>query len=209
MILQPFPSGPFATNAYVIGCPITRKAAIIDPSPGSAPSIISYISEQQLVVEKILLTHSHWDHIADGSILQKHYAIPVYVHPDDAANVQKPGADGLRFWVAIEGLIPKTFQEGEKISVGNITLEVIHTPGHTPGGVCFYCQEEGVLLSGDTLFKGAMGNLSLPTGQPERMGDSLKKLAALPADTSVFPGHGSATTIGNESWIRSPRGCSN
>jgi hydroxyacylglutathione hydrolase len=91
--------------------------------------------------------------------------------------------------------------EGQIVTVGQLTLTVIHTPGHSPGGVCFYAKEEKVLISGDTLFRGTIGKLNSPTGQAERMWPSLKKLAALPPDVRVYPGHGEGTSIGEENWL--------
>ena len=108
----------------------------------------------------------------------------------------------MPFWIDIEGVSgAKFFQERDKISVGNLLFEVIHTPGHTPGGVCFYAQEQGILFSGDTLFKGSIGNLSFPTCNSKEMWKSLDKLAKLQPETKVYPGHGPYTTIKNESWL--------
>ena len=202
MIIQVFPSGPFETNAYIVACPTTKKAAIIDPAPESFDEIVSYISKNQLIADKILLTHSHWDHIADVAPLKKHYSIPIHIHPEDAPNLEKPGSDGLPCWIPIEGVKPDNFfKDKEVVHVGNIAFEVIHTPGHTPGGVCFYSKKDHTLFSGDTLFKGSIGNLSFPTSNPSLMWSSLDKLAKLPSDTIVYPGHGPATTIGDESWL--------
>jgi glyoxylase-like metal-dependent hydrolase (beta-lactamase superfamily II) len=92
-------------------------------------------------------------------------------------------------------------EDGQVLAVGEFQIEVIHTPGHTPGGVCFYLKEQKILFSGDTLFQGTIGNLSFPTARPARMWDSLKRLAALPKETRVYPGHGDPTTIGKEQWI--------
>ena len=134
--------------------------------------------------------------------LKKKYNIPVYVHAFDANNLEKPGSDGLPSWLSIEGVIPEhLIKEGDVIHVGNLAFEVIETPGHSPGSLCFYNKEEKVLFSGDTLFKGSIGNLSFPTSRPHLMQSSLSKLAKLPADTRVFPGHGPSTTIGKESWL--------
>ena len=202
MIIQPFPSGPFSTNAYIVACPDTKRIAIIDPAPDSANAIIDFVKNNGLLPEKILLTHSHWDHIADVATLKSKYKIPVYIHPDDAGNLEKPGSDGLPCWIDIPGVHPDfLLKEGKAISVGNLIFEVISTPGHTFGGVCFYCKEHQLLLSGDTLFKGTIGNLSFPTSSPKHMWESLKKLSKLPADTRVFPGHGPSTTIGAEPWL--------
>jgi hydroxyacylglutathione hydrolase len=202
MNIQAFPSGFFETNAYVVSDPATLQAIIIDPAPDSAQKIISYLTEHQLTPTKILLTHTHWDHIADTAKIKEKYLIPVYVHAFDVPNLENPGSDGLPCWISIEGVVPEhLIKEGEKIQVGNITFEVIETPGHTPGGVCFYCKNENVLFSGDTLFKGTIGNLSFPTARPHLMWQSLSKLAKLPPDTRVFPGHGPKTTIGSEHWL--------
>ncbi len=152
--------------------------------------------------QKILLTHSHWDHIADAALLKAHYQIPVLIHPDDAGNLERPGSDRLPCRLNIPGVSPDGWlEEGAEIPVGALTFKVIHTPGHTPGGVCLYCAAHRLLLSGDTLFKGSMGTLALPTAQPQLMWNSLKKLARLPPDTKAFPGHGPSTTIGAESWL--------
>ena len=202
MILQDFPSGPFETNAYVAVCEKTKKAAIIDPAPSSSSKISHFINQKQLTPVAIFLTHSHWDHIADANELKNRYKIPVYIHLLDAPNLEKPGSDGLPCWLTIEGVKPDHYlKEGDKLTVGEIEFVVIETPGHTPGGVCFYSEKDGILLSGDTLFKGTIGNLSFPTATPKLMWDSLNKLAQLPPETTVFPGHGPSTTIGNENWL--------
>jgi hydroxyacylglutathione hydrolase len=202
MFIQAFPCGPFETNAYIAACPNTKKAAIIDPAPASSSVLSDYLSANQLVPEKILLTHSHWDHIADAAKLKKSLNIPVYVHALDVPNLQKPGSDQLPCWIAIEGIEPDgLLDEKNKVTIGDLEFEVIHTPGHTPGSICLYCQKEGVLFSGDTLFHRSIGNLSFPTSQPELMWSSLDKLSRLPAETKVYPGHGPATTIGKEDWL--------
>lgn len=206
MILQGFPSGPFETIAYIVGCPISRKAAIIDPAPGSAASLLAYLKEENLQAEKILLTHSHWDHIADAAELVEALHLPLHVHAADAGNIEKPGSDRLRPFLPIKGVVPSGYlTEGQIIPVGHLQFEVIHTPGHTPGGVCFYEPQEKVLLSGDTLFKGTIGNLSFPTSSERDIWPSLDKLARLPGDVKVYPGHGPSTTIGDESWLPNAR----
>jgi hydroxyacylglutathione hydrolase len=202
MNIQSFSSGPLETNAYVISCPGTNHAAIIDPAPESAEPIIQYIEDQHLQPDLIILTHSHWDHFGDLAKIKAKYPIPVGVHSLDEGNLELPGSDGLPCWLPIEGMKPDwLLKEGDVIPIGNLSLKVIHTPGHTPGGVCLYDAKNHVLLSGDTLFKGTIGNLSFPTSQPNLMWKSLKKLSKLPPETQVFPGHGPSTTIGDESWL--------
>lgn len=202
MFIEIFPSGPFETNAIVIGCERTREAAIIDPAPESAESIKEFLVEKGLKPTAIFLTHTHMDHIGDVAALKKHFSIPVWVHPLDAENMRTPGSDGLPLLFPIQGVEPDFFfEENGEISIGELEARVIHTPGHTPGGVCLYFPKEKVLISGDTLFHGSIGNLSFPTASPEAMWASLKKLEVLPPDTRFYPGHGLSSTIGEETWL--------
>ena len=206
MIIEAILSGPFATNAYIAGCPETMEAAIIDPAPESTSAIARALESHKLTPKKILLTHSHWDHIADVPQIKERYGIPVWVHEKDAPNLRKLGADGLPVFSPMPPVEPdEFFREGDEIPVGNLRFAVIHTPGHTPGGVCFYEKKEGVLFSGDTLFQGSIGNLSFPSANPEDMWISLDKLKDLPPETKVYPGHGGSTTIKNESWLPEAR----
>ncbi len=204
MLIQGFPSGPFLTNAYLVSCTKTRSTAIIDPSPQSAVAILKSIKDQELIPEKILLTHSHWDHIADISLIRQVYPkIPVSIHPLDKENLFSPGSDRIPCLVPIAALQEATFfQDDEIFTIGNFTWQVIHTPGHSPGSVCFYCESNHILFSGDTLFKGSIGNLSLPTANPDLMWKSLDKLALLPKETHIYPGHGQDTYLKNEVWIK-------
>lgn len=202
MIIQAFPSGPLETNAYIVACPRTRQAAIIDPAPDSTDPLSTFLHQQKLTPIAIWLTHSHWDHIADVKPLKAKYHIPVYIHALDAPNLQYPGSDRLPIRFDIEGVTPDKFiKENDTLLLGDILFRVIDTPGHTPGGVCFYSPAENILLSGDTLFQGSIGNLSFPNCVPDQMWPSLAKLAQLPPATRVFPGHGPSTTIGAESWL--------
>jgi len=198
--VQCFPSGPFETNAYLLSCSETGKGVFIDPAPGSAESLTQ--AAGGIVVEAVLLTHSHWDHIGDLKKIKKTFGIPVYVHKNDRGNVVSPGCDGVPLMMKIEGVEPEfDLKEGQVISVGHLNLKVIETPGHTPGGVCFYIEKEKILFAGDTLFKGSIGNLSLATANRADMWQSLEKLEKLPPDTVVYSGHGPSTTIGDENWL--------
>jgi len=202
MILEVFPGGPYQTNTILLGCSETKQAAVIDPSQNIFSSVIAEANNQGLKITKILLTHSHWDHIADVAIFKDKLAIPVYVHAKDAENLKKPGADGLPKHFSIRGVKPDyLLEDKQQLHVGNLLLEVMHTPGHSPGGVCFYLPEQNTLISGDTLFKGSFGNTSFPTSNQKDMIASLKKLSRLPGSTLVVPGHGGKTTIQNESWL--------
>lgn len=203
VIIKTFTSGPVETNTVLLGCSSTRQAAIFDVPLGSARLLTQAIEKNSLNPQMILLTHSHWDHLADAAELKKLLNIPIYVHAEDAGNLEKPGSDRLPLFFPIEGLKPEKFlTDGQIISLGKLKIEVIHTPGHTPGGVCFWLRQEKILISGDTLFQGTIGNLSFPTARPALMWESLKKLSQLPPETRVIPGHGPETTIQAESWIQ-------
>lgn len=206
MILEIFCSGPALTNCILIGCPKTREAAIVDAPFDSSDQLLDEIASLKLTVKMILLTHSHWDHIGEVKFLKKKLKVPVYIHEDDAENLKIPGTDGLPLFQEVKGVTPDHFlKDGEKISIGQLKAEVIHTPGHSPGGVCFYFPEEGVLIAGDTLFKGTIGNLSFPTSDPDKMWDSLERLSKLPKETRVISGHGEETQIGREKWLSNAR----
>ena len=194
------------TNAILIGCEETGQAAVIDPSLGSTEPILEAARLLSLKIDLIILTHSHWDHIADVHKLKHKTGAMVYIHPLDEDNLIEPGSDGLQLHFPIRGVEPdRSLTDGKVVSVGNLKLQVIHTPGHSPGCVCLYIEDEKVLFSGDTLFKGSMGGLHLPTAREPLMWGSLEKLGNLPADVRVIPGHGDDTTIGAESWLKSAR----
>lgn len=186
MPIKKFTCGPFETNCYLDG------TVLFDAPPGSY-EVIDY------PVSHILLTHSHWDHTADCAKFKKFNPDLVIVcHEADKGNVEAPGSDGLPLFMRVEGIkVDRFVKEGDIVE----GFQVIELPGHTPGGVGYYDAKRGLLISGDTLFRGTIGNLSFPTARPQFMWKSLKKLAKLPPETVVLPGHGPSTTIGKEKWI--------
>ncbi len=193
------PSGPLGTNAYLIVCKKTNKAALIDAPQDSFLKITRECEKRGCELEKLIFTHSHWDHIIDASL----FKVPSYIHTEDAYNLKEPGSDGLSSLVAITPVTPShLLKDGDVLFIGASKWKVIHTPGHSPGGICLLCEEENVLISGDTLFKGSLGRIDLPTSEPSRMWPSLKKLSLLAKETEVYPGHGLPTSIGAESWLK-------
>lgn len=202
MIVKTFPCEPFATNSYLVRLENRNECFLIDPSKGSYELFLQYIEEHKLIPKAILLTHSHWDHIVDVAKCKNFWNLSVYLHKNDEKNLLAPGSDGLPMMVAIEASsVDDYLEDGQILDLAGFLIEVIHTPGHTPGGVCFYLKNQGALFSGDTLFKGSIGNISFPTSEPEKMWLSLKKLIKLPSLVKVYPGHGDSTMIGEEPWL--------
>lgn len=200
--VESFPCGPFATNAILLSCNTTKQAVIIDPAAGSLKPIQDALSQRGFQVKAILLTHSHWDHIVDVAAMKRAFHVPVAIHPLDAPNLIHPGQDGLPLFLQIEGVNPDLqLLEGDHFSVGEIDLEVIHTPGHSAGSISLYSKEHHFLISGDLIFSGSMGRIDLPTSEAAQMWNSLGKIAKLPPQTVIYPGHGEKTTIEQEEWL--------
>jgi len=202
MFLTSFSSGPLETNGYIVG---EKEVFLIDAPLDSFSTYSRLIEQHDLVPKALLLTHSHLDHTADCKLIADQFSIPVYIHSLDLPNLEKPGSDGLPLFLPASPFQgAHLLKDGDRLSIDGHELEVIHTPGHTPGGVSFYFPKEGILFSGDTLFKGTIGNLSFPTAEIEKMWQSLKRLALLPKQVVVYPGHGPKTTIGQETFLSNP-----
>lgn len=187
------PLGDFSTNAYLI---VDQHQAIaIDAPPGALKFYQNIVDEYKLTWKALLLTHSHFDHIADAKAIQD-LGVKVYVHPDDRKNCEKPGSDGLFQMMHVEPFNPDfKLVEGDS-QLDGFSIKVTHTPGHTPGGCVIQIQE--LLFTGDTLFKGAIGNLSFPSCDPLAMGVSLKKIYEMDDHLKIYPGHGPSSRLGNE-----------
>ena len=183
--------GELATNCYILIDDVEKKAAVIDPGD-EADRILAELRGLDAQVEYILLTHGHYDHI--GAVAQLHEALPgtkVYLHKADSR--------GTGFHVvplADQVADLKYYSDGDTLTLGSLTIHVIHTPGHTPGGVTL--RVEDVLFTGDTLFAGSMGRSDFPGGNTQQLFASLKKLAQLEGDFQVLPGHDRATTLDRE-----------
>jgi hydroxyacylglutathione hydrolase len=197
-----FPSGPLRTNALLCGCEDQQRAVVIDPSYGSTEPVVQKSLELHWTIDRILITHSHWDHIANVNDLALTTKAPVFIHPLDAPNLIHPGSDGIPFPILIRGFsVYHPVNDKDSFLVGNSLCVVIHTPGHSPGSVCYHFPEEKILITGDTLFEGCMGNIQLPTSNPQQMEQSLQILAELPQDTRIIPGHGRDTVLSKERWL--------
>ncbi len=198
MILESLPSGPLDVNCYILGCEKTKKSIIIDPG-GNVPQIMALLHKHGLEVEMIINTHGHFDHIGGNKELTEKTGAPLLVHRHDSSLLVQ-----ARETAAIFGLSanpsPAPTRElvgREQLTAGEVSLRVLHTPGHSRGGICLYTP--GHVFVGDTLFAGSIGRTDLPEGDYSLLLASIKEqLLTLPDDTKVYPGHGPATTIGYE-----------
>jgi hydroxyacylglutathione hydrolase len=193
--------GPVATNVHVLADPATREGIAIDTAIPSLAWIQDSLADRGWTLKLIVSTHGHWDHIGDNAAVSDHTGAPIAVHPLDAHRLTNPQPTWAPF--EIPPSVPAVeLAEGGEIRFGAIRLEVLHTPGHTEGSVCLLAREDGLLLSGDTLFAGSFGRIDLPGGDPAAMTESLARLAGLEDGLAVLPGHGRATTIGAERpWL--------
>ena len=202
--IRHFVFNPFQERTYVIWDG-SRRGAVIDPGFMEEPEqrqFFSFLKAQGIELQGILLTHAHIDHIYGVSAcLQEFPGIKVLMSPEDRFTKDNSDwmADSMRMPRPDTAWTAEDIYDGQTLEVGQERLEVISTPGHTPGGVCFYCRQEGVLFSGDTLFSGSIGRTDLPGGDYDTLIASItEKLAGLDGDVRVLPGHGWESTIGTE-----------
>ena len=198
MILDTLPTGPLEVNCYIIGCEKTRKAAVIDPG-GDAEKILERLKQHELDLVTIINTHGHFDHIGGNRELMEATSAELLIHQDDRQLLDYAQEHAAAYGLQTEASPSPTRELGgdEKLSVGELSLQVIHTPGHSPGGICLYVDD--CLLVGDTLFAGSIGRTDLPGGDHQLLIAGIKeKLLPLPETTRVCPGHGPMTTIGEE-----------
>jgi glyoxylase-like metal-dependent hydrolase (beta-lactamase superfamily II) len=193
--------GPAATNVHILADERTREAIAIDTAIPSLAWIADELAAREWTLRLIVSTHGHWDHIGDNAAVAGATGAEIAVHPLDRESLLHP----TPLWAPFE--IPPSvpaveLAEGGEIQFGSIRLRVLHTPGHTPGSVCLQSVDDGLLLSGDTLFAGGWGRIDLPGGSAQAIVESLARLSELEPATAVLPGHGAATTIGRERpWL--------
>ena len=198
MIIKNIVVGPLEVNCYILGCEETKEAAIIDPGD-NADEIIKIIEREGLKPKYIINTHAHFDHIGGVKEIQDYFKIDFILHKEDLFLIENASEQAAAF-----GLKPiskpevnRYINNDEKMSLGNNSITVIHTPGHSPGCVCYYLDNN--LFVGDTLFAGSIGRTDLPGGSYETLISSVKeKLFPLGDSTVVYPGHGPSTTIQSE-----------
>jgi len=198
MIVKTLPVGMTQANCYIVGCEETKLGAIIDPGD-EGKRILEAVDDSGLKITHVLLTHAHFDHIGAADEVVKATGAPLALHPEDLPLLNAGG--GATFFGLPSPPIPDAnlrLEADQEISVGELTLRVLHTPGHSPGHVTFYEPNQGVIFDGDVLFAQGIGRADLPGGSYETLMDSIQALLSLPDETVVYSGHGPPTTIGRE-----------
>ncbi len=198
MIVQTLEVGNNCTNCYVVACQRTLEGLVIDP--GAEPErILASIRAQNLRITRIVNTHGHFDHILANKAVKDALGVPVAIHKADAGMLTNPLSSFAFMVGALTPMPPadELLQDGQVLRFGDDTLTVLHTPGHSPGGISL--SGEGMVFCGDALFQGSIGRTDFPGGNHDLLLRSIRtRLMTLPDVTTVYPGHGPATTIGQE-----------
>lgn len=199
MLLKHLVVGSIGTNCYLVGCQETKEAAVIDPG-GDADRILQAVKEDNLQVKYIINTHGHGDHIQANGPLQKATGAQILIHRLDAECLIDPERSLLAFMGDKTGgpAADRMLEDGHVIAIGTtVKLDVLHTPGHTKGGICL--KSDRLIFTGDSLFAGSIGRTDLPGGSfPELIQSIKEKILPLDDQFLVYPGHGPSTTVGIE-----------
>jgi glyoxylase-like metal-dependent hydrolase (beta-lactamase superfamily II) len=197
MLIKGIAVGPLQVNCFIVADETSGRAMVVDP--GDEPDrVMDIIKNNELSVDYIICTHGHFDHVGAVSDLKKETGAKVLIHKDEL-EIYKAAKDMAAFWGYDLDPVPDPdvlVKDGEDITVGNLSFKVIHTPGHSPGGICLY--GEGIVITGDTLFAGSVGRTDFYGGDINKLKNSFKRLMALTENTKVLTGHGPETTIGRE-----------
>ena len=191
--------GPVATNCYLIINLDNNESIIVDPAD-SPESIYDMVVRSASRPQAILLTHGHFDHIGAANEVREHYGIKIYASCDQEKLLASPARNlSNAYGMSLRVIADVLHNDGDILELAGLKIKAIHTPGHTPGGCCYYMEQEGVLFSGDTLFQTSVGRSDFPGGSASALVRSVKeKLLVLPEETHVYPGHMEETTIGYE-----------
>ena len=199
-----FPVNPLGANCYVCWEDAGKACIVVDPGfyrDDEEEMVSSFLSENGLTPDAVFLTHAHFDHAWSAASVSRRYGCPVWMSAADDPILRDHSAmlNRLQLEKTVELFAYRDATDGEVIHAGGVDWKVIATPGHTPGCVCYWCEQWGVVLSGDTLFAGSIGRTDLDGGDYDALMKSLReKLLTLPGDTDVLPGHGHPTSIARE-----------
>jgi glyoxylase-like metal-dependent hydrolase (beta-lactamase superfamily II) len=200
MIFETLVVGPLGVNCFILGCAESREGMVVDPG-GEPDKIIAAITRLGLHIPCVINTHGHFDHVGGNRKVLEYTGAELLVHEGDVQYLSRAAEVAVKYGVTTENSPqPDRFlEDGMILSFGKYRLEVLHTPGHTPGGSCLYIAEEGLVITGDTLFADGVGRTDFPGGSHNALIKSIRtRLMALPDATKVYPGHGPSTTIGHE-----------
>jgi hydroxyacylglutathione hydrolase len=194
--------GPLETNAYLVVDPSTMTALLIDTPPQTRDEIVRLVGELGVTVERIVLTHTHWDHIVDAATLSDALEAPLLAHPLADVKLESPGSMDAPY--TIPPVTPDGhLEDGDTVPLGGHVFEVLHLPGHDPAHIVLYSPVDAIFLGGDVLFPGGHGTTEVEGADQATMVRSIARLLELPDDVTVYPGHGAGTTIGTErGWMR-------
>jgi len=189
--------GAFQENCYLVVDEKTRRAVIVDPG-GEGDRLVEAIERSGAELEAIWITHAHVDHVGAIASVKRRWDVPVYLHPADRRLYEAASRQAEVYGIPFEEPPPpdREFSDGQQLTLGDNEMTVMHAPGHAPGHVVIY--GNGIALVGDCLFAGSIGRTDLPFSNPPQLAATLEKIAALPPDTIVYPGHGIETTIAEE-----------
>lgn len=195
--VQQLTVGPLEENCWLLADPDSGEAVLVDPGE-EADRLLAAVDATGCTLSAIWLTHSHFDHVGGVAGIVRARPVPIHMHPADAFFYASAADNASRWGIRVENPPPATHElaEGGTMTLGTYAFEVWHVPGHAPGHVAFI--GHGLCLSGDVLFAGSIGRTDLPLCDPRAMQQSLNRLATLPEETRVLPGHGVMTTIGRE-----------
>jgi hydroxyacylglutathione hydrolase len=200
--IHAYESGPVATFGYLVIDDASRDAVIIDAPFGASQQMMLDARREGVTPSALVLTHTHWDHVGDAAELRRLFpGLLVYVHRDDEYRLVDPMKHTVwQLPFEVEPVTPDRYlAHGDTFTLGSIVLDILHTPGHTEGGICLYSAEHRAIFVGDTLFAGSVGRTDLPGGDWETLRTSITThLLSLPDDITVYAGHGPTTTIGVE-----------
>ena len=200
MIIETRVVGPVDCNCSVAVCPATSEAIIVDPG-GNEEELVELVRSLGAKIKFILITHAHFDHVIAARRIRELTGAPICLHAKDKWLYRIMPIQYLAWKIDAKKplRINRWLKDGENLTFGEYSLAVMHTPGHSPGSVCFHMPDQKLLFSGDTLFRESFGNPALPFANLEAVIDSvLNKLLVLPDETRVLPGHGEETSIGHE-----------
>jgi hydroxyacylglutathione hydrolase len=204
-----FVGGPVETNAFLVADPATGEALVIDAPYGTTQQIVDEAAARGWTIGQIVITHTHWDHVADAKALKEATGAPILAHPLAVDPLADPAPLFGEFPVEVPAVeTTATLEDGETVTLGGQQFTVMHLPGHDPAHIALVDEDQTIFLGGDVLFPGGHGRTDLPGTDQAAMNASLRRLVdELPPDTRVLPGHGAETTIGAEApWIGMLRG---